>query len=64
MLQQTESNRGNLSYFLGGKSASDPDDWSPNVDTVKETIKFAMSTERLDAQISQQRNHTPPTSTH
>ncbi|KAK1461393.1 hypothetical protein CTAM01_17121 [Colletotrichum tamarilloi] len=56
MLQQTETQRGNLSYFLGGKSASDPDDWSPNVDVVKETIKFAMSTERLDAQISQRQN--------
>ncbi|KAK0373221.1 hypothetical protein CLIM01_09434 [Colletotrichum limetticola] len=56
MLQQTETRRGNLSYFLGGKSASDPDDWSPSVDVVKETIKFAMSTERLIAQISQRQN--------
>ncbi|KAK1509295.1 hypothetical protein CABS01_16854 [Colletotrichum abscissum] len=64
MLQQTETHRGNLSYFLGGKSASDPDDWSPCIDVVKETIKFAMSTQRLDAQINQQRDHTPPTSTH
>ncbi|KAK0368980.1 hypothetical protein CLIM01_13660 [Colletotrichum limetticola] len=64
MLQQTETRRGNLSSFLGGKSASDPDDWSPNVDVVKETIKFALGTERLDAQINQQRNHTQPTSTH
>ncbi|KAL4414801.1 hypothetical protein CABS03_02008 [Colletotrichum abscissum] len=60
----TETHRGNLSYFLGGKSASDPDDWSPCIDVVKETIKFAMSTQRLDAQINQQRDHTPPTSTH
>ncbi|KAK2769548.1 hypothetical protein CKAH01_15167 [Colletotrichum kahawae] len=63
MLQQKESRRGDLSYFLGGKSASDPDDWSPCIDVVKETIKFAMITERLDAHISQQRDHTPPTST-
>ncbi|KAK1838140.1 hypothetical protein CCHR01_19238 [Colletotrichum chrysophilum] len=62
--RETESRRGNLSYFLGGKRASDPEDWSPCVDVVNETIKFAMSTERLDAQISQQRNHTPPTLTH
>ncbi|OHE94828.1 hypothetical protein CORC01_09846 [Colletotrichum orchidophilum] len=48
MLQQTETRRGNLSYFLGGKRASDPKDWSPSVDVVKETIKFAMSMERLD----------------
>ncbi|KAL4403522.1 hypothetical protein CABS03_15173 [Colletotrichum abscissum] len=64
MLQQTELQRENLSYFLGGKSASDPDDWSPCKDVVKETIKFATSTQRLDAQINQQRDHTPPTSTH
>ncbi|CAI0651835.1 unnamed protein product [Colletotrichum noveboracense] len=41
--------RKNLSYFLGVKSASDPQDWSPCRDVVQETTEFAMSTERLDA---------------
>ncbi|KAK0371999.1 hypothetical protein CLIM01_10649 [Colletotrichum limetticola] len=64
MRPQAESRSGSLSYCLGGKSASDPKLWSPCVSVVKETIKFAMRTETLDAQISQQLNHTQPTSTH
>ncbi|KZL63631.1 reverse transcriptase [Colletotrichum tofieldiae] len=58
----TETRRGNLLYFLRVKTASDPKDWPPSVDVVKETIKFAESTERLDAQISQRQIHTQLTS--
>ncbi|KZL63694.1 putative transposable element [Colletotrichum incanum] len=53
MIQRTDTDRGNLSFYLGGKAASDPDDWSPCMDVVRETVKFAMATGRLDMQINQ-----------
>jgi hypothetical protein len=49
MLEQTETRRGNLSFFLGGKTHADPPEWTPNLDAVKATIKYAISTGRLDA---------------
>ncbi|CAP67632.1 unnamed protein product, partial [Podospora anserina S mat+] len=49
MLQRTTTHRGNISFYLGGKSPSDKEDWTPNVKTVRATIRFAMSTGRLDA---------------
>jgi hypothetical protein len=49
MLEQTETRRGNLSFFLGGKTRADPPKWTPNLDAVKTTIKYAISTGRLDA---------------
>jgi hypothetical protein len=39
---------GNLSYFLGGKAASDGDKWTPDMRAVRATIKFAIATGRLD----------------
>jgi hypothetical protein len=42
-----QSEIGNLSFFLGGKSASDGPKWSPNLQAVRATIKFAMKTGRL-----------------
>ncbi|RKK10846.1 hypothetical protein BFJ65_g14842 [Fusarium oxysporum f. sp. cepae] len=38
---------GNLSFFLGGKSASDGAKWRPNLEVVRATVKFAMATGRL-----------------
>ena len=37
-----------LSLCLGGKAPSDPDDWTPNMNAVKATVKFAMDTGRLN----------------
>ncbi|KAH6667396.1 hypothetical protein B0J14DRAFT_676400 [Halenospora varia] len=48
MLAQTEARRGNLSFYLGGKAPSDPDKWTPNMDAVRTTIKFAIATGRLE----------------
>nr|XP_036584544.1 transposon I factor [Colletotrichum truncatum]KAF6794062.1 transposon I factor [Colletotrichum truncatum] len=45
----TSTHRGNLSFYFGGKTASDPGDWSPYMDVVK----FAMATGRFDMQINQ-----------
>ncbi|KAM4061783.1 DDE superfamily endonuclease [Hirsutella rhossiliensis] len=39
---------GNLSFFLGGKAASDGDKWKPDMQAVHAAIKFAIETERLD----------------
>jgi hypothetical protein len=41
--------RGNLSFFLGGKSPSDKQQWTPNLEAVRASIRFAISTGRLDA---------------
>ncbi|EXL39090.1 hypothetical protein FOCG_18288 [Fusarium oxysporum f. sp. radicis-lycopersici 26381] len=50
MLQCTEILRGNLSFYLGGKSPSDDAKWTPNMQAVHATIRFAMATGRLDTQ--------------
>jgi hypothetical protein len=39
---------GNLSYFLGGKAATDGDDWTPDLRAVRAVIKFAITTGRLN----------------
>ena len=56
MLQCTETHRSNISFFLGGKSASDNSDWTPNIKAVRVTIRFAMATGRLDAEPWQDNN--------
>ncbi|KAJ0128704.1 Poly [ADP-ribose] polymerase 2 [Fusarium oxysporum f. sp. albedinis] len=50
MLQCTETLRGNLSFYLGGKSPSDDAKWTPNMQAVHATIRFAIATGRLDTQ--------------
>jgi hypothetical protein len=50
MLQCTETLRGNLSFYLGGQSPSDDAKWTPNMQAVHATIRFAMATGRLDTQ--------------
>jgi hypothetical protein len=49
MLQQTDTRRGNLSFYLGGKAPTDPDQWTPNIDAVRATVSYATATRRLEA---------------
>ena len=49
MLQCTQTGRGNMSLYLGGKAATDDAKWAPDMDAVRTTIRFAMATGRLDA---------------
>lgn len=48
MLQCTDTKRGNIFFYLGGKATSDGQEWSPDMDAVRATIKFAIATGRLD----------------
>ncbi len=48
MLECTDTHRGNISFYLGGKSPSDKKDWTPNMAAVRATIRFAMATGWLD----------------
>ncbi|OAQ61299.1 reverse transcriptase [Purpureocillium lilacinum] len=49
MIRYNRTKMGNLSFFLGGKSGSDGERWQPDMAAVRTTIKFAMATRRLDA---------------
>jgi hypothetical protein len=42
-----QAEMGNLSFFLGGKAASDGLKWAPDLQAVRAAIKFAMDTRRL-----------------
>jgi hypothetical protein len=44
MLAQIDTRRGNPSFYLGGKALSDLEIWTPNIDVVRATIKFAIAT--------------------
>ncbi|KAK7583226.1 hypothetical protein V3481_012568 [Fusarium oxysporum f. sp. vasinfectum] len=48
MSQCVEEKRGNLSFHLGGKGASDGQKWTPNMEAVRATIRFAIATGRLE----------------
>lgn len=48
MLRCTVVYRSNMSFYLGGKSPSDNNSWSPNMEAVRATIRFAIATGRLD----------------
>ncbi|PTB47495.1 hypothetical protein M431DRAFT_102124 [Trichoderma harzianum CBS 226.95] len=48
MTRCTDTLRGNLSFYLGGKSPSDGPKWEPNMSAVRATIRFVMATARLD----------------
>jgi hypothetical protein len=56
MLAQTDTRRGNLSFYLGGKAPSDPETWAPNMDAVRTTIKYAIGTARLNTETAQAAN--------
>ncbi|RYN85679.1 hypothetical protein AA0119_g13223, partial [Alternaria tenuissima] len=49
MLQCTQASRGNLPFYLGGKAATDDAKWTPDMDAVRATIRFAIATRRLEA---------------
>jgi hypothetical protein len=49
LLQCTHTHQGNLSLCLGGKSPSDDQQWTPNLEAVRASIRFAIATGRLDA---------------
>jgi hypothetical protein len=49
LLECTTTQRGNLSFHLGGKGRSDRHNWKPDMRAVRATIKFAVATGRLDA---------------
>ena len=51
MLERTETRKGNLSFYLGGKAPSDPERWAPNLDAVRATIRYAMASGRLDTEL-------------
>ncbi|TVY62542.1 Retrovirus-related Pol polyprotein from type-1 retrotransposable element R1 [Fusarium oxysporum f. sp. cubense] len=48
MSQCVEEKRGNLSFHMGGKGASDGQKWTPNMEAVRATIRFAIATGRLE----------------
>jgi Reverse transcriptase (RNA-dependent DNA polymerase)/Endonuclease-reverse transcriptase len=48
MLECTTTRREDLSFFLGGRSASDQEPWQPDMNAVRATIKFAIATGRLE----------------
>jgi hypothetical protein len=60
MLQCTVARRGNLSFYLGGKAPSDSKEWSPDMKAVRETIKYAMATGRLDLDDEQSQSLNQP----
>ena len=49
MLRCTDIHRSNISFHLGGKSPSDDKNWTPDIEAVRTTIRFAIATGRLDA---------------
>ena len=49
MMQLAATQRGNISFHLGGKTSMDGKSWVPNMDAVRATIRFAIATGRLDA---------------
>jgi ribonuclease HI len=49
LLQCTNTHRGKISFFLGGKSPSDDQKWTPNLEAVRASIRFAIATGRLEA---------------
>jgi hypothetical protein len=51
MLAQTDTRRGNLSFYVGGKTPSDPETWRPNMNAVRATIRFALDTGRLNTEL-------------
>lgn len=48
MRRCTDTQQGNLSFYLGGKSPRDGAKWKPSMAAVRATIRFVMATGRLD----------------
>jgi hypothetical protein len=53
MLQQTNTRRGNLSFYLGGRAPSDTEPWTPNIEAVRATVQYAIDTGRFEAETEQ-----------
>jgi hypothetical protein len=53
MLAQTDTRRGNLSFYLGGKAPSDLETWTLNMDAVRAIVKYAIATGRLEMDVKQ-----------
>lgn len=51
LMRQANNKGGNLSFHLGGKAPTDPDNWKPDLNIVLTTIKYAVSTGRLNNEI-------------
>ena len=49
---------GNLPFFLGGKATSDGEKWTPNMEAVEASVKFAMATRRLERTSGRETNTT------
>ncbi|KAJ5267785.1 hypothetical protein N7478_010593 [Penicillium angulare] len=49
LLECTQTRRGNISFALGGKQSSDDQKWTPNLEAVQASIRFAITTGRLKA---------------
>jgi hypothetical protein len=49
LLRHNTTRSGSLSFFLGGKAASDPESWKPNLPAVRATVQYAIATGRLAA---------------
>lgn len=61
LLEQTDTRRGSLSFHLGGKAPSDSEPWTPNMNAVRATVKYAIATRRFDPELP---NHSPPSPSH
>ena len=54
MLRRSHGRWGDISFYLGGKSAQrDDEKWKPNIAAVKATIGFAVRTKRLEQAIEE-----------
>lgn len=48
LFRETDTRKGCLSFFLGGKAPSDLIKWAPNISAVRATVKYAMARGRLN----------------
>jgi hypothetical protein len=53
MLQQTNTRRGTLSFYLGGRAPSDTEQWVPNMEAVRATVQYVIDTGRFDTETEQ-----------
>jgi ribonuclease HI len=60
LIEQTQTRRGNLSFYLGGKRPSDTEQWTPNMNAIYATVNFAIATGRLDVKGGENTNLSQP----
>jgi hypothetical protein len=61
LLEQTDTRRGSLSFYLGGRAPSDAEPWTPDMNAVRATVKYAIATGRFDPELPPS---PPPSSSH